>query len=123
VRFTSRLNDVNHLLDDDVKESRAAQTNLLKCLSVELKQVKSALDLGIRGIPIQWETMIRLILPHVTRHSSKAVNWETSVIVIKLKDLTHCTDCLFILILSTEEMKRIWLRIFSVRSCVVNSDA
>lgn len=86
VRATSSLNDVNHLLNDDIEESRSAQTNRLKCLSIELKQVISALDLGIRGIPIQWETMIRLVLPHVTRHSSKAINWETSVIVVKLKD-------------------------------------
>ena len=78
----SRVDDVDHLLDNAFEISRAAESNSVERLPVQLMQTHRSEYLGIRVVPVQREAMISCIFAHEARNSSETVDWEAPVIVV-----------------------------------------
>ena len=74
-------------------------------LSIHLTNTFDADDARVLDIAIDWEAMADTIDTHVAWNTSKTIDRETSVEVIRFNDLANHVDSCLVLIICAEKMK------------------
>jgi len=96
------------------EESGTSKTDLRECLAVRCKDLLDTVDLWLGWVAVHSKAVIDTVDSKVTRDTTEAKDWKQFIRIIWLNNLTNVEDSALILVLSTEEMKRLrrtWLTI------------
>ena len=120
--LSSSTDMIQKLFKKWCKESRSSKTDIWQGFSVNIDDARDSLNLRVLHISIDWETVTNPIRSHVPWNSSKAINWEWSVEIIRFNNATNIEKCLLILIVAASKIVQCaWLRWVPIRSGIVNS--
>ena len=97
--------------------SGAIELDSRECLFVKFNHTSSAFYFRVRRVSVKWETVINLLLS--VWDASKAVHWERFICIVDFYNRAYWFDGFFILVFGSQEMKRVWLRWFSVWFCEI----
>jgi hypothetical protein len=64
------------LLQDGGEVGRTIEADVGELLTVLLENVLNSLDLGVANISVQREAVVHVLIPHVLRNTSEAIDWE-----------------------------------------------
>lgn len=92
---------LDYLLQDRSEVGRTIEADVGKLLAVLLKNVFDALDLRVADVTVQREAVVDILVAHVVRDASEAVDRERLIAVVAFQDGADVPDSVLILIVAT----------------------
>ena len=108
------------LIQQGSEECWAAQGNAGEGLTIHTNDCFDSLDFWVLKVAVNWEAVARYISAHVGRNTSKTVNWERFIAVIRLNNTTDVEERLLILVSWAHEVKTLGACVRAITCCVID---